>query len=47
MGDLKTYFIVMQDYFNALCRRRLLVFYRAERNRTYGINRIENYKFSR
>ena len=45
MGDQKTYFVVMQDNFNALYRRRLLVFYGMEWNGTYGINRIENYKF--
>ena len=47
MGDQKTYFVVMQDNFNTLYRRRLLVFYGTERNGTYGINRIENYNFSR
>ena len=35
----------MQDNFNALYRRRLLVFDETERNGTYEINRIENYKF--
>ena len=44
-GDQKTNFIVMQDNFDALYRRRLLVFYGTERNGTYGINRIDNYKF--
>ena len=45
IGDQKTHFVVMQDSFNALYRRRLLVFYGTERNGTYRISRIENYKF--